>query len=137
VYQAGTLSGNPVAVTAGLTTLRRVLQPGFFEQLSRTTASLVDGLQRVAREAGVTFCGASAGGMFGIFFSASPPRSFAEVMKSDREAFNRFFHAMLERGVYLAPSAYEAGFVSIAHGPAEIEATLAAARPAFAAALAR
>ena len=137
VYQAGTLSGNPVAVTAGLATLRRVLEPGFFEQLSRTTRSLVEGLQRVAAEAGATFCGASEGGMFGLFFSAAPPRSFAEVMKSDRDAFNRFFHAMLERGVYLAPSAYEAGFVSIAHGPAEIEATLAAARPAFAAALQR
>ena len=135
VYQAGTLSGNPVAVTAGLATLRRVLEPGFFERLSATTTALVDGLQRVAREAGATFCGASLGGMFGIFFRASPPRSFAEVMQCDREAFNRFFHAMLERGVYLAPSAYEAGFVSIVHGPAEIEATIAAARHGFAAAM--
>ena len=131
VYQAGTLSGNPVAVTAGLTTLRRVLAPGFFDQLARTTAALVEGLEREARSAGVTFSVASAGGMFGLFFRASPPRGFAEVMQSDRAAFNRFFHAMLERGIYLAPSAYEAGFVSAAHSPADLEATFAAARESF------
>ena len=137
VYQAGTLSGNPVAVSAGLATLRRVLEPGFFDRLARVTASLVEGLVHEARNAGVEFSGASAGGMFGIFFRASPPSSFAEVMQSDREAFNRFFHAMLERGVYLAPSAYEAGFVSSAHGPADLEATFAAARAAFPLAKAR
>jgi glutamate-1-semialdehyde 2,1-aminomutase len=134
VYQAGTLSGNPVAVSAGLATLRRVLEPGFFDKLSRTTAALVQGLIREAQAAGVPFSGDSAGGMFGVFFRATPPRSFGEVMQSDREAFNRFFHAMLERGVYLAPSAYEAGFVSSAHTPADIEATVAAARAAFGAA---
>jgi glutamate-1-semialdehyde 2,1-aminomutase len=132
VYQAGTLSGNPVAVTAGLATLKRVLQPGFFERLGETTRSLTEGLAREAQSAGVAFSAASLGGMFGIFFRATPPRSFAEVMQSDRDAFNRFFHAMLERGVYLAPSAYEAGFVSSAHGADEIAATLAAAREAFA-----
>jgi glutamate-1-semialdehyde 2,1-aminomutase len=132
VYQAGTLSGNPVAVSAGLATLRRVLEPGFFEGLGRTTAALVEGLQREARAAGVPFCGTSAGGMFGIFFREALPATFAQVMQSDREAFNRFFHAMLERGVYLAPSAYEAGFVSCAHGPRELEDTFAAAREAFA-----
>jgi glutamate-1-semialdehyde 2,1-aminomutase len=132
VYQAGTLSGNPVAVSAGLATLRRVLEPGFFDRLGRSTAALVDGLARAAREAGVPFSTASAGGMFGLFFRAQAPRSFAEVMQSDREAFNRFFHAMLERGVYLAPSAYEAGFVSAAHTPADLEATFAAARASFA-----
>ena len=131
VYQAGTLSGNPVAVSAGLATLKRVLEPGFFDRLSRTTASLVEGLVAAARAAGVTFSGASAGGMFGLFFRATPPASFAEVMQCDKAAFNRFFHAMLERGVYLAPSAYEAGFVSSAHGPADLEATFAAARAAF------
>lgn len=131
VYQAGTLSGNPVAVSAGLATLRRVLEPGFFERLSRVTSSLVEGLEREARTAGVAFSTASAGGMFGLFFSRRAPRTFAEVMQSDREAFNRFFHAMLERGIYLAPSAYEAGFVSSAHTPADVEATLAAARAAF------
>jgi glutamate-1-semialdehyde 2,1-aminomutase len=132
VYQAGTLSGNPVAVTAGLATLRRVLQPGFHDRLAATTTRLVDGLQAAARDAGVTFSGASAGGMFGIFFRATPPSSFREVMEGDRDAFNRFFHAMLARGVYLAPSAFEAGFVSAAHGAAELEATFAAAREAFA-----
>ncbi len=131
VYQAGTLSGNPVAVTAGLATLKRVLAPGFFESLSSTTGALVEGLVREAKAAGVPFSGASLGGMFGIFFRASPPQSFAEVMQGDKDAFNRFFHAMLARGVYLAPSAFEAGFVSAAHGPAEIETTLAAARESF------
>jgi glutamate-1-semialdehyde 2,1-aminomutase len=133
VYQAGTLSGNPVAVTAGLATLKRVLAPGFFEGLERTTASLVDGLVREARAAGVALSADYQGGMFGFFFREKAPRSFAEVMQSDRERFNRFFHAMLARGVYLAPSAYEAGFVSAVHGEAEITATLAAAREAFAA----
>jgi len=131
VYQAGTLSGNPVAVSAGLATLRRVLEPGFFDRLGRATQALAEGLAREAHAAGVAFSAASAGGMFGIFFRASLPRSFAEVMQSDREAFNRFFHAMLERGVYFAPSAYEAGFVSCAHSPADLEATFAAARAAF------
>jgi glutamate-1-semialdehyde 2,1-aminomutase len=92
----------------------------------------VEGLAAQAREAGVTFSSQSIGSMFGIYFHNAPPRSFAEVMQCDRERFKRFFHAMLERGVYLAPSAYEAGFVSAAHGDAEIEATLAAARAAFA-----
>ncbi len=132
VYQAGTLSGNPVAVSAGLATLKRVLAPGFFEALSATTASLVEGLAGEAKRAGVLFSGASLGGMFGIFFRAAAPASFAEVMESDKERFNLFFHAMLRRGVYLAPSAFEAGFVSAAHGKAEIERTLAAAREAFA-----
>jgi len=132
VYQAGTLSGNPVAVTAGLHTLKRVLAPGFFDQLGATTAALMQGLEREAKAAGVTFSTAHLGGMFGLFFRATPPSSFAEVMQCDREAFNRFFHAMLERGVYLAPSAYEAGFVSAAHSPADLEATFAAARAAFA-----
>ena len=134
VYQAGTLSGNPVAVAAGLATLKRVLAPGFFERLGKTTAGLVQGLEREARAAGIDFSGASLGGMFGMFFRAEPPRDFAQVMQCDREAFNRFFHAMLQRGVYLAPSAYEAGFVSSAHGSAEIERTVAAARESFAAA---
>ncbi len=131
VYQAGTLSGNPVAVSAGLATLKRVLAPGFFDRLARTTASLLEGLLREAASAGVPLSGDCEGGMFGIFFRARLPGTFAEVMQSDRDAFNRFFHAMLERGVYLAPSAYEAGFVSSAHTPADLEATFAAARAAF------
>jgi glutamate-1-semialdehyde 2,1-aminomutase len=132
VYQAGTLSGNPVAVSAGLATLRKVLAKGFFERLGATTRTLMRGLEDAAREHGVDFSTDCEGGMFGAFFRATPPGNFRAVMESDRARFNRFFHAMLERGVYLAPSAYEAGFVSSAHGPAEIEATLGAARAAFA-----
>jgi len=132
VYQAGTLSGNPVAVAAGLATLRLVDTPGFQERIEATGSSLVAGLSAEAKRAGVTFSSQSIGSMFGVYFRATPPRSFAEVMQCDRERFNRFFHAMLERGVYLAPSAYEAGFVSAAHGAREIEETLAAAREAFA-----
>ena len=131
VYQAGTLSGNPVAVAAGLATLKLVQEEGFFEKVESTTRRLVEGLASEAKQAGVTFSSQSIGSMFGVYFRATPPASFAEVMQCDRERFNRFFHAMLEQGVYLAPSAYEAGFVSGAHGEAELEATLAAARKAF------
>jgi glutamate-1-semialdehyde 2,1-aminomutase len=132
VYQAGTLSGNPVAVAAGLATLKLIQEKNFFDKLEAITRSLVEGLNAEARKAGLAFCAQSIGSMFGIYFRAAPPESFAEVMESDKERFNRFFHAMLERGVYLAPSAYEAGFVSGAHGEAEIERTLEAAREAFA-----
>ena len=131
VYQAGTLSGNPVAVAAGLATLKVVSEKGFHEKVEGATRKLVSGLAAEARKANVTFSAQSIGSMFGVYFRASPPVSFAEVMQCDREKFNRFFHAMLERGVYLAPSAYEAGFVSGAHGEAELEATFAAARAAF------
>jgi glutamate-1-semialdehyde 2,1-aminomutase len=131
VYQAGTLSGNPVAVAAGLATLRIVQEKGFVEKVEGTTRALVEGLAEEAKKAGVTFSSQSIGSMFGVYFRATPPRSFAEVMQCDRERFNRFFHAMLEQGVYLAPSAYEAGFVSAAHGSVELEATFAAARQAF------
>jgi glutamate-1-semialdehyde 2,1-aminomutase len=132
VYQAGTLSGNPVAVAAGLATHELVEQPGFHERLGKTTRALVEGLSEQARRANVPFSAQSIGSMFGLYFRASPPATFAEVMQCDREKFNRFFHAMLERGVYLAPSAYEAGFVSAAHGAAEVEETLRAARESFA-----
>jgi glutamate-1-semialdehyde 2,1-aminomutase len=134
VYQAGTLSGNPVAVSAGLATLKLTGAPGFYERLGETARALVEGLTAEARNAGVAFCGASLGGMFGIFFRSTVPVSHAEVMACDRECFNRFFHAMLSRGVYLAPSAFEAGFVSAAHDDSDIATTLAAAREAFAAA---
>jgi glutamate-1-semialdehyde 2,1-aminomutase len=133
VYQAGTLSGNPVAVAAGLATLKIVDAPDFQSKIEATTRQLVDGLSAEAKKAKVTFSAQSVGSMFGVYFRAAPPTSFAEVMQCDKDRFNRFFHAMLERGVYLAPSAYEAGFVSAAHGSAEIDATLAAARAAFAA----
>jgi len=133
VYQAGTLSGNPVAVAAGLSTLKLVDVPGFQERIAATTLALAEGLVAEANAAGVTFSAQTVGSMFGLYFRAQPPASFAEVMQCDKERFNRFFHEMLTRGVYLAPSAYEAGFVSSTHGPAEIEATLAAARASFAA----
>ena len=131
VYQAGTLSGNPVAVAAGLATLRLVDTPDFQSKVEATTRSLVEGLIAEAKKANVVFSAQSIGSMFGVYFRASPPKSFAEVMQCDKDRFNRFFHDMLKRGVYLAPSAYEAGFVSAAHGAAEIDATLAAARECF------
>jgi glutamate-1-semialdehyde 2,1-aminomutase len=127
VYQAGTLSGNPVAVAAGLATLRLLQAPGFFARLTASTQALVAGLTSAAQAAGVAFCAQAVGGMFGLYFRAAPPQSFAEVMTCDKEAFNRFFHAMLAEGVYFAPSAFEAGFVSAAHGPEEIAYTAAAA----------
>jgi len=131
VYQAGTLSGNPLAVAAGLATLQLVAQPRFLERIDAVASQLTEGLVREAKSAGVAFSAQSIGSMFGLYFRDGAPRSFAEVMQSDVERFKRFFHAMLERGVYLAPSAFEAGFVSASHGPDEIEATLAAARDAF------
>ncbi len=132
VYQAGTLSGNPVAVACGLATLKLIQQPGFHQRLGAQTAKLVHGLAAAARESGVSFCGDSVGGMFGLYFAAEVPTSYAQIMATDKARFNAFFHAMLARGVYLAPSAYEAGCVSAAHDDAVIEATLAAARAAFA-----
>jgi glutamate-1-semialdehyde 2,1-aminomutase len=132
VYQAGTLSGNPVAVAAGLATLRLIQAPGFFERLAATAHTLCEGLARAAQEHGVPFSAASVGGMFGVYFRPTPPANLAEVMQCNREAFNRFFHAMLAAGIYLAPSAYEAGFVSSAHGEAEITRTISAAKRVFA-----
>jgi len=131
VYQAGTLSGNPVAVAAGMATLKLIQEPGFYDRLAASTAKLVEGLSGIGREKGITFSAASVGGMFGLYFSEQAPTSFDEVMKSDKEAFNRFFHSMLEHGVYLAPSAFEAGFVSAAHGENELAKTLEAASSSF------
>jgi glutamate-1-semialdehyde 2,1-aminomutase len=131
IYQAGTLSGNPVAMAAGLATLDLIRAPGFHDALERGTHALCDGLEAAAREAGVAFHTTRAPGMFGLYFRDGPVETFAEAMASDTARFNRFFHAMLERGVYFAPSAYEAGFLSSAHGDAEIAATIAAAREAF------
>ena len=132
VYQAGTLSGNPLSVAAGLATLRKIQVPGFYEALGKRTQALVDGLCGAARRHGIAFSGQSVGGMFGIYFAAEAPTSYAEVMAADKAAFNRFFHAMLEKGIYLAPSAFEAGFVSAAHSDADIAATVAAADAVFA-----
>ena len=133
VYQAGTLSGNPVATACGLATLREIAKPGFFESLSARTQSLVSGLTAAARDAGVPLVGDSEGGMFGFFFADQLPQNYGVVMATDKERFNRFFHGMLDRGVYLAPALYEAGFVSAAHTPQDIATTVAAAREAFAA----
>jgi glutamate-1-semialdehyde 2,1-aminomutase len=133
VYQAGTLSGNPLAMSAGLATLRKVSEPGFHERLSNTALQLVTGLQGEAVKAGIDLACNQVGGMFGLFFTAQQEVSrFADVMACDGDRFNRFFHGMLQRGVYLAPSAFEAGFVSAAHGTAEIDATLTAAAESFA-----
>ena len=132
VYQAGTLSGNPVAMAAGLATLAGVSAPGFHERLAARTTQLVEGLEAAASEAGIAFSTNHVCGMFGLFFTdGGPVTGYAQVMACDVERFKRFFHAMLAEGVYLAPSAYEAGFVSAAHGEAEIVATLEAARRAF------
>jgi len=131
VYQAGTLSGNPLAVAAGLATLKKLEAPGFYERLAGTARTFCEGLASAARKRGIAFSAQSVGGMFGLYFRAVPPSSYAEVMQCDTVAFNRFFHAMLERGVYLAPSAYEAGFVSAEHSEADIETTIAAADAAF------
>ena len=137
VYQAGTLSGNPLAMSAGLALLRKLDSAAPYAQLQASTAVLLAGLEREARAIGLPFLTTQVGSMFGLYFTAQPAiRGFADVMACDAGIFKRFFHAMLRRGVYLAPSAYEAGFVSAAHGDAEIAATLAAAKAAFSEALA-
>jgi glutamate-1-semialdehyde 2,1-aminomutase len=131
VYQAGTLSGNPVAMAAGLATLELIQAPGFHAALEEKTHRLCDGLEAAAREAGVAFSTTRSCAMFGLYFRDGPIETYADAMASDRAAFNRFFHGMLRRGVYLAPSAFEAGFLSSAHGEVEIAHTLEAAREAF------
>ena len=132
VYQAGTLSGNPVAMAAGLANLRLISREGFFETLSAMTSRLVGGIQEAADQAGVPLLTTRVGGMFGTFFTdAKRVVNFAEAGSCDVDAFRVFYHLMLERGVYLAPSAFEVGFVSSAHGDDHIEATIAAARESF------
>ena len=133
VYQAGTLSGNPVAMAAGLATLEAISAPEFHRQLNERTIQLMEGLRNAARAASLPFTVNHVCGMFGLFFTdKAPVRYFREVMACDIERFKRFFHAMLAEGVYLAPSAFEAGFVSCAHSSADIEETVQAARKAFA-----
>lgn len=132
VYQAGTLSGNPVAVAAGMSTLKIIQQPGFYEQLGAQTKRLTDGLSAAAKDAGEAFCADAVGGMFGLYFTAHLPENYTQMMGCDKARFNTFFHAMLDAGVYLAPSAFEAGFVSAMHTDAVIDETIAAARRAFA-----
>lgn len=132
VYQAGTLSGNPVAVAAGMSTLKLIQAPGFYEGLAAQTEKLAKGLSEAAKAKGIPFCADAVGGMFGMYFAERVPGSYAEVMSCDKARFNTFFHAMLDLGVYLAPSAFEAGFVSARHDDPVIEMTLEAAREAFA-----
>ncbi len=131
VYQAGTLSGNPVATACGLATLREISKPGFFDDLSAKTLSLVDGLKAAAAAEGVAFSADCEGGMFGFFLLSELPQNYPQVMKSDGKRFNQLFHGLLERGVYIAPALYEAGFVSAAHTDEDISATVAAARETF------
>ena len=132
VYQAGTLSGNPIAMTAGLATLELIEAPGFYDRLTTNTLNLMSGLQALANEAGVPFTTNQVGGMFGFFFTSSNPVTrFSQVMNSDTEAFNSFFNSMLRQGINLAPSPFESGFVSAAHEQLEFDKTLEAARQAF------
>jgi len=131
VYQAGTLSGNPVATACGLATLREISRPGFFEALSARTRSLAEGLSAAAQAAGVAFSADCEGGMFGFFLLPGLPQNYAQVMKSDGARFNQLFHGLLDRGVYIAPALYEAGFVSAAHSGEDVAQTVAAAGEVF------
>jgi glutamate-1-semialdehyde 2,1-aminomutase len=131
VYQAGTLSGNPIATACGLATLKEIAQPGFYEALAKKTRSLVDGLQAAANQAGVPFVSDCEGGMFGFFLLPQLPQNYTQVMKTEGAKFNTLFHGLLDRGVYIAPALYEAGFVSAAHSEADIAATLQAASDVF------
>jgi glutamate-1-semialdehyde 2,1-aminomutase len=133
VYQAGTLSGNPVAMTAGLKTLELIAMPGFFDGVTTKVETLVKGMAETAGKAGIALTENHLGGMFGLFFTDQDQvTDFAGSMACDQERFRAFFHGMLERGVYLAPSSFEAGFVSAAHSDNDIAATLEAARHTFA-----
>ena len=131
VYQAGTLSGNPVATACGLATLHEIQKPGFYDALGARTRNLVAGLTQAASQAGVPFCGDSEGGMFGFFLLPELPQNYSQVMKTEGVKFNTLFHGLLDRGVYIAPALYEAGFVSAAHSEDDIAATVAAAREVF------
>jgi glutamate-1-semialdehyde 2,1-aminomutase len=128
MYQAGTLSGNPLAMTAGIKTLELLQKPGTYEYLDRVTKKLADGLLQIAQETGHAACGGQISGMFGLFFTAGPVHNYEDAKKSDSAKFGRFHRGMLERGIYLAPSQFEAGFTSMAHTEEDIDRTLAAAR---------
>lgn len=131
VYQAGTLSGNPLAMSAGIKTLEILKRPGTYEYLENITSTLVNGLIKVGKEAGHSICGGSVGGMFGFFFHEGPINSYSDAKQSDVAKFAKFHQLMLERGIYLAPSPFEAGFTSLAHTLADIEHTISVAREVF------
>jgi glutamate-1-semialdehyde 2,1-aminomutase len=131
VYQAGTLSGNPVATACGLATLHEICKPGFYEALGSKTRKLMAGLKSAADQAGVPFSVDSEGGMFGFFLFNELPQNYARVMTTDNQRFNTLFHGMLERGVYFAPALYEAGFMSAAHTDDDLAATIEAAGEIF------
>src|SRR5450830_1521103 len=131
VYQAGTLSGNPIATACGLATLKEISKPGFYDELGRKTRALISGLTQAAAAEGVAFCGDSEGGMMGFYLLDTLPTTYSQVMKTDGARFNQLFHGLLDRGVYIAPALYEAGFVSAAHTDEDIAATVAAAREVF------
>ncbi|MGB4869309.1 MAG: aminotransferase class III-fold pyridoxal phosphate-dependent enzyme, partial [Candidatus Promineifilaceae bacterium] len=132
MYQAGTLSGNPLAMTAGIETLKAIQEPGVWAKLENTGAQLIDGLTGAAKKAGIPISTDRVGTMFGLFFQPGPVVNWETAVQSDTKRFGRYFQAMLDKGVYLAPSQFEAGFISTAHGPTEIEATIAAAEQVFA-----
>ena len=132
MYQAGTLSGNPLAMRAGIETMKILKQPGSYEYLDKITGKLINGILDAAKEAGHAVCGGHISGMFGFFFCEGPVKSFADATASDTEKFARWHRGMLERGVYLAPSQYEAGFTSLAHTDADIDHTIAMAKEVFA-----
>ena len=132
VYQAGTLSGNPIATACGLATLKEIQKPGFYEALSERTQSLTDGLRQAASAAGIPWSADCQGGMFGFLLLPVLPQNYSAVMKSDSAMFNKFFHGMLDRGIYFAPALYEAGFVSAAHSAQDIADTVSAAKEVFA-----
>ena len=132
MYQAGTLSGNPLAMRAGIETLKRLKQPGTYEQLDKQTDKLINGILSAAKEAGHAVCGGHISGMFGFFFCEGPVTCFREATASDTDKFARWHRGMLERGVYLAPSQYEAGFMSLAHTEEDVDKTIAAAKEVFA-----
>ena len=125
------MSGNPVAVAAGLKTLELIQKPNFYQKLTLITKALVDGMADAANKNGIKFSARSVGGMFGLYFRESPPNSFDEIMESDRKKFNKFFHSMLKQGIYFGPSAFEAGFVSAAHTEKDINETIKASHKAF------
>jgi glutamate-1-semialdehyde 2,1-aminomutase len=131
VYQAGTLSGNPVATACGLATLNEISKAGFFDGLAARTTTLVEGLKAAAAQSGIAFSADCEGGMFGFFLLPQLPQNYPQVMTSDSPRFNRLFHGLLDRGIYIAPALYEAGFVSAAHSEADIAETIAAAKEVF------